>query len=67
MTPSARKREFLRLERTVLYAPRGKKRAAQAHLRAERLLDLRAVADRTRDGWTPAEPEQGDMFAGRSP
>ncbi len=36
-------------------------------IRAERLRDLRAVADRNREGWVPPEPEQRELFAGRSP
>jgi hypothetical protein len=62
-TPAARKRQFATIERAVLYARRGNKRIAQAAIAAERLKDLRAVADRTRDGWTREEPAQADMFA----
>ena len=67
MTPSARKRQFTTMERDVMFARRGKRIAALRKLQAERLNDLRAVADRTREGWTPPEPVQADMFAGRSP
>ncbi len=51
----------------MLYAPRGKRAAARHLIQAERLKDLRATADRMRDGWVPPEPLQPDMFAGRSP
>ncbi len=67
MTPAARKRQFVKLEQAVLYARRGHTAAAMKQLCAERLADLRAVADRTRDGWVPPAPAQGDMFSGRSP
>ena len=67
MTPAARKRHFTAMERDVLYARRGEKLAAMRKLQAERLADLRAVADRTRDGWMPPEPVQRELFAGRSP
>jgi hypothetical protein len=67
MTPATRRRQFVQLERKVAFARKGKRQEAQAVIRAERLKDLRAVADRTRDGWMPPEPVQIDMLAGRSP
>lgn len=67
MTPAARKRQFAKLEQAVLYARRGHRAIAIGQLKAERLADLRVVADRARDGWTALAPEQGDMFTGRSP
>jgi hypothetical protein len=62
MTPAARKRQFAAMERAVVYARRGNKQIAQAALVAERLKDLRAIADRSRHGWTLPEPVQADMF-----
>ena len=55
------------MELALLYATRGKRAAARGLIHAERLKDLRAAADMTREGWTAPEPDQGDMFAGRSP
>ena len=63
MTPAARKRQFAKMERDVVYARRGKKLIAMQALQSERLADLRAVADRTRDEWVTPEAEQPDMFA----
>jgi hypothetical protein len=67
LTPAARRRQFRKMELAVLYAPRGKRAAAQNVIQAERLNDLRVKADMTRDGWVPPEPLQADMFAGRPP
>lgn len=67
MTPAARKRQFRKLELNVAFSPKGKRQAAMNTIRAERLRDLRAVADRNREGWVPPEPEQRELFAGRSP
>jgi hypothetical protein len=55
------------MELKVAFAPKGKRQAAMDTIRTERLNDLRAVADRTREGWVPPEPEQRELFAGRSP
>ena len=46
MTPSARKAYFRRMERKVAFARRGNKQTLMAILCAERLKDLRAVAER---------------------
>ncbi len=64
---AARRRQFRKMELAVLYAPCGKRAAAQNVIQAERLKDLREKADMTREGWVPPEPLQTDMFAGRSP
>ena len=44
---AARKAYFRRMERKVAFARRGNKQALMAELYAERLEDLRAVADRS--------------------
>ena len=53
MTPAARKSYFLRMERKLAFARRGNKQALLAELSAERLKDLRAVAER---GLWPQDP-----------
>jgi len=67
MTPAARRAQFRKMELKVAFARKGKRQDALAMIRAERLKDLFAVADRMREGWMPPEPAQGDMFSGRSP
>jgi hypothetical protein len=48
MKPRTRKAWLAQLERAAAFAPRGKKQERLAQLKAERLADLRAAADRTR-------------------
>lgn len=53
MTPAQRKRQFSRLEKKIAFARKGQKRILQRAIYAERLSDLRAVAERV--GTEPAQ------------